>query len=35
LEVSFNRVELLGLGSIQEGAVFLEDLVFGGGDIGI
>jgi hypothetical protein len=28
LEASFNRAELLGLGSIQEGAVLLEDSVF-------
>jgi hypothetical protein len=28
LEVSFNRAELFGLNSIQEGAVLLEDLVF-------
>jgi hypothetical protein len=28
LKVSFNRAKLLGLDSIQEGVVLLEDLVF-------
>jgi hypothetical protein len=35
LEVSFNMAKLFGLGSVQEGAVLLEDSVFGGVDLDI
>jgi hypothetical protein len=30
LEISFNRAKLLGLDSIQEGRILLEDSIFGG-----
>jgi hypothetical protein len=35
LEVSFNRAEILGFDSIQEGAVLLEDSAFGATDLDI